>query len=108
MVAINLYQSARNWETGTRVRSALVNFDEVRFGRVSANAFCGIVELSGKVSTEFDRMAAIEIAERVPGVSTVVDSIEIRSVPPRQSADSTSRPHFNSQAFVRGHGGPAQ
>lgn len=104
MVAVNLYQSARNWETGSRVRSALLNYDEVRFGRVSANAFCGIVELLGKVSTELDRVTAIQIAERVPGVSTVVDSIEIRSVPPRQSADSAPRSHFNSQAFVRGHG----
>ena len=95
MVAVNgLYQSVRNFETGARVKSALLQFDQTRFGHVSVNAFCGIVELSGVVSSYYDKSLAIGISERVTGVSTVVESIAIRSLPQHvPSMSGLRRPH---------------
>ncbi len=84
MVAINgLYQSVQNFETGARVKEALLNLDASRFSQVSVIAFCGIVELYGTVSHYYDKTIAIGIAERVLGVTTVVESIQIRQ--PRNS-----------------------
>ena len=80
MVAANgLYQSVRNYETGARVVQSLLNFDEVRFHRLNAVAFCGIVELSGEVASYFDKLLALGIAEKVDGVTTVVESIRVQS-----------------------------
>ncbi len=82
MVAINgLYQSVQNFETGTRVKEALLDFDASRFSQVSVIAFCGIIELYGSVSHFYDKTIAIGIAERVFGVTTVVESIKIRQAP---------------------------
>jgi|GEM_PF-4345901 hypothetical protein len=72
-----LYQSLHNFETSVRVAEALMSFDESRFERISVVAFCGIVELSGSVSSYFDKALAMRIAKRVAGVSTVVESIRI-------------------------------
>ena len=78
MVSINgLYQSVQNFETGTRVKEALLDIDASRFAQVSVIAFCGIIELYGTVSHYYDKTLAIGIAERVFGVTTVVESIQI-------------------------------
>ena len=71
-----VYQSLHNFEVGERVKNALLSFDESRFERVSAVAFCGIVELSGIVSNYFDKLVALRIAKKVMGVSTVLESIQ--------------------------------
>ena len=101
MVAANsLYQSARNFELGVRVVDALLLGDETRFDQVSAIAFCGIVELSGAVSTLYDKLRAIEIAEQVPGVSTVVESLQVRPLfRTRRSTDRYRSRPFPSEAL---------
>ena len=79
MVATNgLYQSVQNLETEARVKDALWDADASIFGQVSVIAFCGIIELSGSVHHYYDKTLAIGIAERVFGVNTVVESIQIR------------------------------
>ena len=81
MVAANgLYQSVRNYETGARVVQTLLGYDEARFRRLKAVAFCGIVELSGEVASYFDKLLALGITEKVDGVTTVVESIRIQSI----------------------------
>ena len=73
----NLYQSEDNYQTGIRVEHALIRSFPDRFLRVAASAFYGIIELTGSVQTLYDKSLAIEIAERVPGVTTVVESLRI-------------------------------
>ena len=74
----DLYQSQHNYETGIRVTEALKSVDARRFDRISVLAFCGIVELKGVVTNYYDRALAIRIARCVTGVSTVVESLQIR------------------------------
>jgi hypothetical protein len=79
MVTSNgLYQSAHNFETSIRVKDALLRVNQLRFSSLSVNAFCGIVELTGVLSNYFDKAQAMRIAGKVDGVSTVVESIQIR------------------------------
>lgn len=87
MVASNgLFQSIDNFETGTRVEDALLAFNGTRFARISAVAFCGIVELTGAVTNYFDKSLAMKIASQVEGVTTVIESIQIlRFVPVARS-----------------------
>ncbi|HEY0980817.1 MULTISPECIES: BON domain-containing protein [unclassified Schlesneria] len=102
MVAANhLYQSVTNFETGTRVTKTLMSYDDARFRRVNAVAFCGIVELSGQVATYFDKLLAIGIAEKVDGVSTVVESIRIHS------AGHSVRDGLDSQYHMQAEAPPA-
>lgn len=92
MVAGNgLYQSVRNYETGTRVVQTLLSYDESRFSRLNAVAFCGIVELSGEVASYFDKLLAIGIAEKVHGVTTVVESIRIQAASQFRAASDQRR-----------------
>lgn len=93
MVASNgLFQSIDNFETGTRVEEALLTFNGTRFARVSAIAFCGIVELTGAVTNYFDKSLAMKIASQVDGVTTVVESIEILRFVPVARPLSQRRP----------------
>lgn len=51
--------------------------DKQRFGRISVQSFYGIVELSGVVRTSTDKALALQLAQRVEGVTTVLESIRI-------------------------------
>ena len=75
----NPYQSRHNFETGARVETALKLAGKTRFAHLSAVAFYGIVELCGEVSNAFDKALAMRLAKSVSGVSTVVESIRVRS-----------------------------
>jgi hypothetical protein len=78
MVASNgLFQSVHNYEVGVRVEQALLSAARLRSERVSAVAFCGIVELSGTVSSQLNKVLAIRIARQISGVTTVVESLRI-------------------------------
>lgn len=78
----DLYRSQHNFETGIRVEDALLSTDQARFERVSAVAFCGIVELTGNVSNYYDKAQALRIARAVSGVTTVVESLQVRAGSP--------------------------
>lgn len=84
MIAINpLYQSAHNYQSkhnydvGMRVQNALLRANPNSFRRLSVVAFHGIVELTGSVGSIHEKSVALGIAERVPGVTTVVESVQI-------------------------------
>lgn len=87
MVAINhLYQSEDNYQTGIRVEHALIRTFPDRFLHVAASAFYGIVELTGSVASLHDKSLAIQLAERVPGVTTVVESLRVEDTSPLANA----------------------
>jgi hypothetical protein len=95
----DLYQSRHNFVTGLRVEEALIQYDHDRFDRISVTAFCGIVELTGSVSNYFDKALAIKLARAVPGISTVVESLQIRplaevSIPAAGLRRRRARLHF--------------
>lgn len=94
MIAANpLYQSAHNYELSLRVENALLRADPNGFRRISVVAFHGIVELCGSVASKYQKRLALNIAERVPGVTTVVESVLIRNEnQPRQSVVRLRRP----------------
>jgi osmotically-inducible protein OsmY len=87
----SLYRSVENFEAENRVRGALLDVDRSRFERVSVNAFCGIIELCGTVRSFYDKSLAIQVAEQVPGISTVVESIAVRATDPRGIAERRTR-----------------
>ena len=72
------YQSRHNYEIALRVENALFRSSPERFQNLSVVAFYGIVELSGTVERSADRAFAVQIAERIPGVTTVVESVQVR------------------------------
>ncbi|RYZ10010.1 MAG: BON domain-containing protein [Myxococcales bacterium] len=79
--------SAEPWQPGpdTRhddrihddVRIRLEQADEVNPSEVQISVEAGVVTLSGQVATREMRTAAVEIAERVPGVHRVKNEIHI-------------------------------
>jgi acyl-CoA synthetase (AMP-forming)/AMP-acid ligase II len=86
------YQSKHNYEIGLRVENALIRAFPERFRRISVVAFYGIVELSGTVGSPSDKSLAVQIAERIPGVTTVVESVLIRNNEREQRELERSRP----------------
>jgi osmotically-inducible protein OsmY len=62
----------------TRIKTALVKDPMVSAIEVSVESFKGAVQLSGFVKTAAERDRAIKIANDVPGVTQVFNSIQIR------------------------------
>lgn len=61
-----------------RVRSALGENPEFKFGDVNVTSFRGIVQLSGFVNTTDQKKTAGTIAEKVRGVKTVENNITVK------------------------------
>jgi hypothetical protein len=53
------------------------------FRRLTARADRGVVSLSGKLDSYYERQVAIESARRVAGVGRVVDRIVVNDISPR-------------------------
>ena len=62
----------------SRVRSALGDNEEYKFGDVQVTAFRGTVQLSGFVNTADQKKRAGEIATRVQGVKRVENNITVK------------------------------
>ena len=62
----------------TRVKAALVKDPMVSALDVSVESFKGAVQLSGFVKTAAERDRAVKIANDVPGVTQVFNSIQLR------------------------------
>jgi len=62
----------------TRIKTALVKDPMVSAIDVSVESFKGAVQLSGFVKTTGERDRAVKIANDVPGVTQVFNSIQIR------------------------------
>ncbi len=62
----------------TRVRSALSDNPEFKFGDVSVTSFRGVVQLSGFVNTTDQKKTAGVIAEKVQGVKGVENNITVK------------------------------
>jgi len=62
----------------SRVRSALGENPEFKFGDVSVASFRGVVQLSGFVNTTDQKKTAGTIAEKVQGVKTVENNITVK------------------------------
>ena len=92
VAAKSFHQSFLNDQMVAHVTKALLDFDEVRFDRISVRAFYGIIELTGEVSSFRDKDLAVGIVERLYGVSTVLESLKIQSRSPRKS--SVARPRY--------------
>ena len=61
-----------------RVKGALVTDQVTRAHRINIETFQGIIQLSGFVSSELEKMRAGEVAAAVPGVVEVRNAIEVR------------------------------
>jgi osmotically-inducible protein OsmY len=61
-----------------RVKGALVTDLVTRAHRINIETFQGIIQLSGFVSSESEKMRAGEVAAAVPGVVEVRNAIEVR------------------------------
>jgi osmotically-inducible protein OsmY len=62
----------------TKVKTALLNAEDLRSGEISVVSFKGKVQLSGFVTTEADRQKAELIARDVQGVTSVTNGIEVK------------------------------
>ena len=61
-----------------RVKSALGDHKEYKFGDVEVKAFKGSVQLSGFVNSDDQKDKAAEIAKKVDGVREVINNISIK------------------------------
>jgi osmotically-inducible protein OsmY len=78
MVTSNgLIQSRHNLQTGNRVEHVLLRADKSAFRRIDVLAFYGIIELSGAVANFGDKRLAVRLAQRVRGVTTVIESLRV-------------------------------
>ena len=62
----------------TRIKAAFANDPVVSALAVSVESFKGTVQLSGFVKTAVERDRAVKVANGVPGVAKVFNSIQIR------------------------------
>lgn len=62
----------------TRIKTALLKDPQVSGLNVSVESFKGAVQLSGFVKTAAERDRAAKIANDVPGVTQVFNSIQVR------------------------------
>jgi len=61
-----------------RVKSALHDNAEYKFGDVNVDAFRGTVQLSGFVNTSDQKSKADDLAKQVQGVEKVVNNITVK------------------------------
>lgn len=59
------------------VEQALLHHDPFRFRRVMARARAGVVVLMGTVSSYYAKALSFNLAQRLPGVSGVIDAIAV-------------------------------
>ena len=73
-------QSQRNddHDTTSRVRSALADDSEYKYGGVNVETFKGTVQLSGFVNSRDQKHRASELAKNVPSVREVVNDITVK------------------------------
>ncbi len=62
----------------TRIKAAMVKDPMIRAIDISVESFKGAVQLSGFVKTAAERDQAVKIANDVPGVTQVFNSIQLR------------------------------
>ena len=62
----------------TRVKSALGDNPEYKFGDVNVTSFRGVVQLSGFVNTADQKKVAGTIAEKVHGVKSIENNITVK------------------------------
>jgi osmotically-inducible protein OsmY len=61
-----------------KVKTALINTDNLRSGNISVASFKGNVQLSGYAMSETDKQRAEAIAKDIEGVKTVTNSIQVK------------------------------
>ncbi len=59
------------------VEQTLLNHDPFRFRRVMVRARAGVVVLMGSVSGYYAKALGFNLAQRLPGVSSVIDAIAV-------------------------------
>ena len=68
-----------------------------KFDSVQAKTFGGIVQLSGFVNTEDQKKRAGEVAQRVPGVRQVENSIALKPEPMAPTGSTNGLPRIYSE-----------
>ena len=64
--------------TSSRVRSALANDAEYKYGSVNVETFKGTVQLSGLVNSRDQKNRAADLAKQVASVKEVVNNITVK------------------------------
>jgi hypothetical protein len=88
----------------SRVEGELKEASIYKFPAVRAQTFNNVVQLSGFVSTEDQKRAAADIAQKTPGVRQVINNITLRSENPtptgRTNEINEANPRGNTNANV--------
>lgn len=61
----------------TRVKTAMLNDENVGGLRIDVDTFKGVVTLSGRVKSEAERQNAVRVARGVSGVVEVKDALQV-------------------------------
>jgi osmotically-inducible protein OsmY len=64
--------------TSSRVKAALADDTEYKYGGVSVETFKGTVQLSGFVNSRDQKNRAGDLAKKVPGVKEIVNNITVK------------------------------
>ncbi|MGL5633087.1 MAG: BON domain-containing protein [Azovibrio sp.] len=62
----------------TKVKAAILNEPSLKVAEINVETFKGVVQLSGFVSSREAANKAVELARRVPGVSSVKNDMRIK------------------------------
>lgn len=62
----------------TKVKAQLLNTKELKSTEINVETFKGRVQLSGFVSSPQTASRAVEVARRIPGVTSVVNNMQIK------------------------------
>jgi osmotically-inducible protein OsmY len=75
--------------TTIRVESELQRATVYKFPSVHVDTLNGVVQLNGFVATPDQKRAAVQMAQSVPGVSRVIDHLEIQPEAPAPTGRSS-------------------
>ncbi|HXK33061.1 MAG TPA: BON domain-containing protein [Dehalococcoidia bacterium] len=67
----------------TRVKTAMLNDEQVGGLRIDVDTFKGVVTLSGRVKSQAERQRALQLARNVEGVVEVKDALQVIPEDPR-------------------------
>lgn len=62
----------------TKVKAAILNEPSLKVAEINVETFKGVVQLSGFVSSRDAANKAVEIARKVPGVSSVKNDMRVK------------------------------
>jgi hypothetical protein len=86
----------------TRVKTAMLNDEQVGGLRIDVDTFKGVVTLSGRVKSQTEKAQAVSLARKTPGVVDVKDALQV--IPEGQTAPPPAASRRPDETYACSYG----